>query len=177
MNKILNECFWIEYWIEWFFSIIQRSIEFSISIAQGYSALKPSWQVFRVPPPPAMSIWTEIFLLEASLITRIQCTRPSLIIVRICCTIVQLHMPDPHINTITRIWLRLTSSHERGIFLSVRAISGLKGEYLILGSTQDLFKNALCFKGTVASRHLNCGIVCLPHFKKEGIIFQAIHPM
>ena len=29
--------FWIEYWIEWFFSIIQRSIEFSISIAQGYS--------------------------------------------------------------------------------------------------------------------------------------------
>ena len=29
--------FWIEYWIESFFSIIQRSIEFSMSIAQCYS--------------------------------------------------------------------------------------------------------------------------------------------
>ena len=32
--------FWIEYWIEWFFCIIQCSIEFSISIAQGYLELK-----------------------------------------------------------------------------------------------------------------------------------------
>ena len=39
MNTILNEYFWI--FLNWileltFFSIIQRSIEFSISIGQGY---------------------------------------------------------------------------------------------------------------------------------------------
>ena len=36
MNELLNECFWIKYWIEWFFNITQRSIEFLIFIAQGY---------------------------------------------------------------------------------------------------------------------------------------------
>ena len=56
MNKFLNEYFgldfkWIKFWMnsveiflnwilnERFFSIIQRSIEFSISIAQGYLTL------------------------------------------------------------------------------------------------------------------------------------------
>ena len=38
-NWIFVKHYWIEYWIESFFSIIQRSIEFSMSIAQGYATL------------------------------------------------------------------------------------------------------------------------------------------
>ena len=36
---------WIECWIEWFFSIIQRPIEFSISIAQGYLVFDKKYPV------------------------------------------------------------------------------------------------------------------------------------